>query len=295
MKTSQANVVTRRNRMMDRIATIVLWVIACFLVLLLLVLLGYIFINGLPHVSWSFLTSRPSSSVAGGGIGPEIFNSFYILFLSLLVSLPVGLGTAIWLSEYAKPGKLTDFVRLSVESLASVPSVVFGMFGLLLFVQLAHFSFSILSGSLALSLLNLPVLVRVFEESIQQVPRSYREASLALGANKWQTIWRIVLLSALPSLITGITLVAGRALGETAILVLTAGSSVSRHAPDFSLDVSGGTLSVQLYYMITSAIVPDAKQIAQGSAAVLVLIVLLFNLLIGIPAKILQKRLTGGQ
>lgn len=287
--------VARKNHLYNQFATLVLWGIACFLILLLVLILGYIFVKGAAYLNWHFLSSKPQEIRTGGGIGPEIFNSFYVLLLSLLFSLPIGVGAGIWLAEYAKPNKLTEFVRICTESLASVPSVVFGLFGMLLFVHIFKFSFSIISGSLALALLNLPIIVRVSEEAIRQVPTSYREASLALGATKWQTIRKVLLLTAMPSLITGIILVAGRALGESAILVLTAGLSVARHFPEFNIYQPGETLSVHLYYVLTSATVEDAKQIAQGSAAVLVLIVLLFNLIIGIPSRILQKRISGGQ
>lgn len=233
--------------------------------------------------------------MAGGGVGPQLFNSFYILFLSLLFSLPIGLGAGVYLALYAKKSRFTDLIRLSVDSLASVPSIVFGLFGLLLFVNLVGLKFSILAGSLTLALLNLPVLVRVTEEAIRSVPVSYHEASLALGSTKWQAIRNVLIPAALPSLITGITLVAGRALGESALLIYTAGLSVSRHYPDVNPLAIGETLSVHLWYIQSQAIVPDAKQIAQGSAALLVLVVLAFNLLIGIPSRLLQKRLTGGK
>jgi phosphate transport system permease protein len=284
-----------RNRLTDRIATVMFWVVGVMLLAILAFFLFYIFSKGLHKLTWDFITGRPKEMEAGGGVGPMLFNSFYILFLSLLFSLPIGLGAGIYLAEYAKKNRLTEMIRLSVEALASVPSIVFGLFGMLLFVNWMGLRFSILGGALTLALLNLPVLVRVTEEVLLTIPSSYREASLALGATKWQTIRRVLLPTALPGLITGITLVAGRALGESAILIFTAGLSVSRHLFDFNPFAVGETLSVHLWYVQASGLAPDAKEIAAGSAALLVLVVLIFNLLIAIPSRMLQKRLTGGQ
>lgn len=283
------------SKVTDRIATILFWAAGILILLILGWFLYRILGDGLPQLSWKFITGKPEEIMAGGGVGPQLFNSFYILFLSLLFSLPIGLGAGVYLALYAKKSRFTDLIRLSVDSLASVPSIVFGLFGLLLFVNLVGLKFSILAGSLTLALLNLPVLVRVTEEAIRSVPVSYHEASLALGSTKWQAIRNVLIPAALPSLITGITLVAGRALGESALLIYTAGLSVSRHYPDVNPLAIGETLSVHLWYIQSQAIVPDAKQIAQGSAALLVLVVLAFNLLIGIPSRLLQKRLTGGK
>jgi phosphate transport system permease protein len=249
--------------------------------------------QGWSQISWKFLTSPPSEIETGGGIGPELFNTFYILILSLAFSLPVGLGAGIYLAEYAKKTWLTDLVRLSTESLASVPSVVFGLFGSIIFVTAFKLGFTILGGAATLALLNLPVLVRVTEEAIRAVPFSYREASYSLGATKWQTVYRVILPSALPALITGVNLVAGRALGESAILIFTAGLSVSRKLFDFSLMAPGETLAVHLWYVRSEGLVSDANAIANGSAAVLILVVLAFNLVVGIPSRILHKRLMG--
>lgn len=283
------------SKVTDRIATIFFWGIGVLIIAILGWFLFRILGDGLPHVSWHFLTSRPEEIMEGGGIGPQLFNSFYILFLSLLFSLPIGIGAGIYLAEFAKNNRFTDLIRLSVEALSSVPSIVFGLFGALLFVTLLGFKFSILAGALTLSLLNLPVLVRVTEEALRAVPASYREASLALGSTKWQSIRKVLIPAAIPTLITGVTLVAGRALGESALLIYTAGVSVSRFYPDVDPFAAGATLSVHLWYIQSAAIVPDAREIAQGTAAVLVLVVLILNLLIAIPSRILQKRLSGGK
>ncbi|SHE09906.1 Phosphate transport system permease protein pstA [Chlamydia abortus] len=279
----------------DRIATVYFWVMGIVIVAILAWFLIRILGDGLPHISWSFVTGKPSEMMAGGGVGPQLFNSFYILFLSLAFSLPIGVGAGIYLAVYAKKNKFTELVRISVEALSSVPSIVFGLFGALLFVSLMGLKFSILAGALTLSLLNLPVLVRVTEEAIRSVPESYWEASLALGSTRWQAIRKVLIPASLPGLITGITLVSGRALGETALLIYTAGLSVSRTFPDFNPLVMGETLALHLWYSGSSSLAPDAKEIAKASAALLVIIVLVFNLLIAIPSRILQKRLSGGK
>jgi phosphate transport system permease protein len=279
----------------DRLATLYFWAAGCFIIILLAWFLIRILGDGVSHLSWHFIFGKPQEIMAGGGVGPQLFNSFYILFLSLLISVPIGIGAGIYLAVYALKNRFTDFVRISVEALSSVPSIVFGLFGFLLFVNLLGLKFSIIGGAVTLSLLNLPVLVRVTEEAIRTVPESYWEASLALGSTRWQAIRKVLIPASLPSLITGITLVAGRALGESAILIYTAGLSVSRFFPDFNPRKMGETLSTHLWYIQAEALVPDAKQIAQGSAALLLIVVLIFNLLVAIPSRILQKKLSGGK
>lgn len=278
----------------DRLATACFWAAAAVITGILLFFLTHIFWRGAPVLSPAFVLGTPREMTAGGGVGPQLFNTFYILVLSLLFSLPIGVGAGIYLAEYARPGPLTNLIRLSTECLASVPSIVLGLFGAVVFVWYLGLGFCILAGAAALALLNLPVLVRVTEEALRAIPVSYREASLALGATKWQTIRRVVLPSALLGMVTGVSLVAGRALGESAILIYTAGLSVSRYFPDFDPFVAGETLAVHLWYVNAQSLVPDATRIADGSAALLVLVVLVFNLCIGIPSRILQRRLLGG-
>lgn len=283
-----------RARMWDRLATALLWGAG---VLILLVLGGFlvrILGQGLAIIDWHFLTGKPRAILAGGGIGPQLFNTFYITGLSLLFSVPVGVGAGIWMAEYSKPGRLTRLIRLSTESLASVPSIVLGLFGMILFVQAMGWGFTILGGALALALLNLPVLVRVTEETVRSVPQTYREGSLALGATRWQTIAGAVLPTALPGILTGVTLVAGRAVGETAILIYTAGVSVSRHLPDFNPFAAGETLAVRIWAIKSEGLVPDAEQIAAGASALLLLVVLAFNLLLAAPLYMWQRRRSGG-
>ncbi|MCX7780131.1 MAG: phosphate ABC transporter permease PstA [Negativicutes bacterium] len=280
-------------RFTDKLAAGVMWLAGILVIAILAWFLLFILWRGMPVLSWNFITGMPSEIRAGGGIAPHLFNSFYILLLSLLLSAPLAIGAGIYLAEYAGSGRLTDAVRLSTESLATVPSIVLGLFGMIVFVNLFGFGISIIAGALTITLLNIPVLVRVTEEALRTVPAHYREASLALGATKWQTIWRVVLPNALPGIITGLTLTAGRAMGETAILIFTAGTTVSRHVPDFDIFAAGETMAVHMWYVMAMGLVPDRVEIANGIGALLIITILIFNLLLTIPAKLLEKKLRG--
>ena len=284
---------SNKAKLVDKAAHIGLWLAGILILGILAAFLIYILYKGLPVLTWDFITGASSDIKAGGGVGAQFFNSFYILLLSMIFSIPVAIGGGIYLAEYGWNNRFTDLIRLSTESLATVPSIVLGLFGMIIFVNFFGMGFSIIGGALTLSLLNIPVLVRITEETLRTVPSYYREASLALGATKWQTIWRVLLPSALPGIITGITLTAGRALGESAILVFTAGTTVSRHLPDFDVTAAGETLAVHIWYVMGVGLVPDRVDIANGIAALLVITILIFNLAFAIPGKILQKKMLG--
>ena len=277
------------TKIQNDIARAGLWTVGIFILALLAAFLGYILYKGLPVLNWHFIFGKSSDIMAGGGVGAQLFNSFYMLFLSMAVSIPLAIGAGIYLAEYARENRLTKCIRLSVESLATVPSIVLGLFGMIIFVNEMHLGFSILGGSLTLVLLNLPMLVRVTEESIKTVPKSYEEASLALGATKLQTIFKVVLPSALPGILTGITLTAGRALGETAILIFTAGTTVSRFLYDTDVMAGGETLAVHLWYLMSAGLVPDRDIIADGIGALLIITILVFNFILILPLKYLQR------
>lgn len=277
------------TKIQNDIARAGLWTVGIFILALLAAFLGYILYKGLPVLNWHFIFGKSSDIMAGGGVGAQLFNSFYMLFLSMAVSIPLAIGAGIYLAEYARENHLTKCIRLSVESLATVPSIVLGLFGMIIFVNEMHLGFSILGGSLTLVLLNLPMLVRVTEESIKTVPKSYEEASLALGATKLQTIFKVVLPSALPGILTGITLTAGRALGETAILIFTAGTTVSRFFYDTDVMAGGETLAVHLWYLMSAGLVPDRDIIADGIGALLIITILVFNFILVLPLKYLQR------
>nr|WP_304100862.1 phosphate ABC transporter permease PstA [Mitsuokella multacida] len=278
------------TKVQNQLARTCLWLVGFFILGLLAAFLGYLLYKGLPVLSPHFILGKSSDMMAGGGVGSQLFNSFYMLFLSMAISIPIALGAGIYLAEYARENKLTKCIRLSVESLATVPSIVLGLFGMIIFVNMMNMGFSILGGSLTLVLLNLPMLVRVTEESIRTVPKSYEEASLALGATKLQTIFKVVLPSAMPGIITGITLTAGRALGETAILIFTAGTTVSRHMFDTDVMVGGETLAVHLWYLMSTGLVPDRDAIANGIGALLILVILVFNFVLLLPVKLLSHK-----
>lgn len=280
-------------RAVDRVATIVLWGAGLLIISVLVVFLGYILLKGLPVLSPAFVFGPSSDTAAGGGVGAQLFNTFYILFLSLLAATPVAVGAGIYLAEYSAKGRLADAIRLSVECLASVPSIVLGLFGMILFINFLGMSIGLGAGAMTLALMNLPIIVRVTEESLKTVPREYREASLALGATKAQTIARVILPAAMPGIITGITLTAGRAVGETAILIFTAGTSVSRLIPDLSLAAGGETLAVHMWYVMAIGLIPDRMDIANGVGALLILVILTFNLVLASGSKAVRKWLTG--
>ena len=283
------------RRLVDQIATVGLWSAAIFVVVLLALFIVYMFYLGWSALSWHFLTGLPSELTAGGGVGPQIYNSFYILILTLIMTVPIALCAGVYVQEYAATGKFREAVQFSAESLATVPSIVMGLFGLLIFVQTLHWGFSAIAGAVTLTLLNLPALMRVTQEALAGVPQTYREASMGLGATKWQTIVRAVLPSAIPSMTTGIVLISGRIFGETAALIYTAGTSVAHGMGAFSWNPfrPAETLAVHLWYAHTEALIPDVDRIGNGSALVLLIMVLVFNVAARIVGRQLSIRLTG--
>lgn len=286
----------------DKIATGILYVISGIIVLILASLLAYILVRGLPHISWEFLTQPSKAFQVGGGIGIQLFNSFYLLFITMIISFPISLGAGIYLSEYAKKNWLTDVIRTSIEILSSLPSVVVGLFGFLVFVIQFEFGFTIISGALALTIFNLPLLTRNVEESLRAVHYTQREAGLALGLSRWETVLRVVVPEATPGILTGVILSAGRIFGEAAALIYTAGQSAP--ALDFTnwnpLSVSSPiglfrqaeTLAVHIWKINTEGNMPDGVQVSAGASAVLIIAVLIFNFGARALGKKLHKRMT---
>lgn len=286
----------------DKFAVGVLYALSIVIVLILFSLLAFILVRGVPQISWEFLTRPTRSFQAGGGIGIQLFNSFYLLFLTMLISTPLALGAAIYLSEYARQNWLTDVIRTAIEVLSSLPSVVVGLFGFLIFVIQFGFGFSILSGALALTIFNLPLLTRTIEDSLQAIPSIQREAGLALGLSRWETVTRIIFPAALPGILTGMILAAGRVFGEAAALIYTAGQSAP--ALDFTnwnpqsitspLNITrpAETLAVHIWKINSEGVMPDGAQVSAGASAVLVIAVLLFNLVARYLGRKLQKRAT---
>lgn len=287
----------------DKIATAVLYAIAGIVILILAALLGYILIQGVPHLSWHFLTAPASAFTAGGGIGIQLFNSLYLLLITMLLSFPIALGAGIYLNEYANPkSKITGIVRMTIEILSSLPSVVVGLFGFLLFVVQFKLGFSILSGAIALTFFNLPLLTRSIEDALATVPNLQREAGAALGLSRWETVGHIILPAALPSIVTGVVLSAGRVFGEAAALIYTAGQSApALNFGDWNpFNVSSPlnimrpaeTLAVHIWKINSEGIMADAAAVSAGASAVLIIVVLLFNFLARYLSSYLYKRLT---
>lgn len=292
-----------RAQTADRIATGFFYAGSSLVVLILAGLIGYIMVHGAAAIDWSFLTSPSQSMSEGGGIGPQIFNSFYLLFLTMVITIPIGLLAGIYLAEFAKPGRITNFIKLCIETLTSLPSIVVGLFGLLIFVNITGWGYTLMSGALALTVINLPLMVRITEEAIRNVPMELREGSLALGATRWETVWKVVLPSAFLSILTGTIITAGRVFGEAAALLFTAGMS---SPPLFfnQLDITSPTsplnpfrpaetLAVHIWKVNSESLIPDVRRVADGSAAVLILVVLSFNITARWLGRRIHKKLTG--
>lgn len=290
------------TKTVDRIASAIFYLIALIIILILVSLFYYILVNGLRNISLHFLTSPSSNVMAGGGIRDQLFNSFYVLFITMLIAVPLGIGGGIYMAEYAKPGKVTDIIRSCIEVLASLPSIVIGMFGLLMFVNLTGWGYTILGGALALTVFNLPVIVRVSEDAIRTVPRELKEASLALGITHWHTIKTVILPSAFPTILTGIILASGRVFGEAAALLFTAGLSTPRldyanwnpfsTTSPLNIFRPAETLAVHIWSVNTQGLIPDVDEVSSGAAAVLVISVLIFNLLARWIGSMIHRKIT---
>ncbi len=244
----------------------------------LLFLLAYVFQKGFSVLSWEFLTEMPRNEMTRGGIYPAIIGTLYLMIGSAVVSIPVGVITAIYLTEYSSSPRLVKILRLGINNLAGVPSVVFGLFGLSFFVVFLDFGTSILAGSLTLGVMNLPVIIRSTEEALLTVPTTYREASLALGATRWQTIYRIVIPEALPGILTGIMLGFGRAAGETAPIMFTCATF---YTPNMPVSVFNEVMALpyHIYVLATAGThIELTRGIQYGTAIILILLVLLLNI-----------------
>ena len=273
----------------QRIAKVFIWGGGAITVAVLLGIILYVLIQGIPALSLDFLVTPPQGGLSGeGGISTAIMGTLYLLGFTLAILLVPGIGAGIYLAEYARDNRFTRLIRYAVETLAGVPSIVFGLFGFALFVTALHFNFSILSGSLTLVCLLLPTLIRTTEEAMRAVPRSYREAALAAGASKWQTIRHVVLPAAMPGIVTGIILCAGRIVEETACLYVTMGGSAAMPS---SLLSGGRTLSLHLFYL---AMETRAFDKAMGTGAVLIIIIIAINVLTNWLSQRFQAKMRGG-
>ena len=293
----------RRVLVADRIATGFLWAVAVLVVGLLVAIILHFVLASLPNLNLGFLLGEPSETSIGG-VGPILFNSLYILVLTLLITVPLGVLGGVYMAEYAGEGRLTTAIRFCQELISSVPSIVVGMFGLALFVSVTKWGYTALGGALALVVFNLPLMARLTEQAVRSVPAIERDGSLALGVSKWDTIRHIVLPIAIPGIVTGLILTAGRIFGEAAALIFTSGLSTPGHYDFANLNLGdpqspwspfhpATTLSVYIWKLRSEGLGEHISQIADASAAILVILVLVFNLGARGLGRLLQRRLTG--
>lgn len=258
--------------------------------LALVVIVVFLVLNGWSAINWTFLTQAPYDSMTKGGIFPPIMGTLLLSFGAMLIAFPWGVASAIYLHEYARPGIMMRVIRLGINNLAGVPSVVFGLFGLAFFVIWLHLGVSLLSGALTLGALVLPVIIGTSEEALRAVPQTYREASLALGATKWQTIYKVVIPAALPSMLTGSILGISRVAGETAAIMFTAAVFYTPRLPSSVLD-SVMALPYHIYVLATAGTeIEKTRPLQYGSALVLIVLVLGMNLIAIILRARLQRR-----
>jgi phosphate transport system permease protein len=292
-----------RTIIADRAATVVLWGLGGFVLLLLGLIIVHFVIASAGFMSLSFIFGDPSDTSLGG-VGPLLFNSIYMLVLAMLIAVPLGLLAGIYMSEYAPDNRVTSGIRFAEEAISSVPSIVVGLFGLIAFVNITHWGFTALAGALALTLFNLPLMARLSEQALRAVPQDERSASLALGATKWQTVRHVVVPLAIPGIVTGIILTAGRVFGEAAVLLFTAGISTPTHYNFGNLNIfdpnspwspfrhSATTLSVFIWKTNSEGLGSFVQQIGDGASALLLATVLLFNVGARFLGRILTRRLT---
>lgn len=258
---------------------------------LLFFILEFIIVKGIGVINWEFLSQAPSDGMTKGGIWPAIFGTCCLMAGSALFAFPTGVMSGIYMNEYAKDGKLVRFIRMMTNNLSGIPSIVFGLFGMAFFVNWLDFGDSILAGSLTLGLLALPIVIRTTEEAFKDLPDSFREGSLALGATKAQTIWNVLLPMAMPRIITGLILSLGRVSGETAPILFTCAAYFLPKLPDSIFDQCMA-LPYHLYVVATSGTDIEAQMpIAYGTAFVLILIVLLMNLAANSIRKFFENKL----
>lgn len=266
----------KRTRIGDNILKALIYLAAGVAIALLVGIMGYVFMRGLPQVSWQLLSTVQSSLKGTFGILGNIINTIYIIVITLIIAAPIGIGSAIYLNEYAKPGKLVRTIEFTTEILSGIPSIIFGLFGMVFFGMTLKLGYSVLTGSFTLTLMVLPLITRNTQEALKTVPDSYRSGALGIGATKWYMIRTILLPSAAPGILTGVILSIGRIVGESAALLFTAGSGFQLPKNLFGkLFESSGTLTIQLYLSMQKAKYDQAF----GIAVVLLIIVLGINLL----------------
>ncbi|MGE5612094.1 MAG: phosphate ABC transporter permease PstA [Bacillota bacterium] len=256
----------------QRIAVLVMWGLAAITLGVLAFIIAFILVQGLPHLTWTFLSESPQSMGREGGVLPMIVGTIWVAGLAVLIAAPVGVATAVYLTEYTRESRLTAVIQFGADCLAGIPSIIFGLFGFVFFGITLGMGFSILSGALTLALMVLPTIIRTSEEAIRAVPRSYRDVSYGLGSTRWQMVTWVVLRCALPGICTGIVLSMGRSISETAAVMLTAGSAL--RLPHSIFD-SSRTLALHFYILSREGI---SMANAYATASALILAILIINL-----------------
>ncbi len=266
---------------------ILMWLAASITAALTLFLLGYVLVKGLPNITWELLSTKPSYLRGTVGILPDILNTLYIILTTLLFVLPLGVGAAIYLTEYATNKRLVGMIEYAAETLSGIPSIIYGLFGSLFFCQFMDLDKSLLAGAMTLVIMNLPTIMRTTQESLKTVPQSYREGAFGLGAGKWRVIRTVVLPNCVEGVITGCILSVGRIVGESAALLFTAGFAHALGGFFESLSSSGATLTVALYVYATE----DGNfEVAFAIAAILMILTLLINLSATLIGKYFERK-----
>ena len=273
------SIYSKKKKTYDFVLSICIYLSAFIAVGILIGILVYVFYKGIAVIDWKFLTTQPSTIEGTFGIAGNILNTLYVTVITILIATPVGVGSAIYLNEYAKPGKWVSMIEFTTETLSGIPSIIFGLFGMIFFGQIFGLKYSILTGALTMTLMVLPLITRNTQEALKSVPETFRSGALGMGSTKWYMIRTILLPSAMPGIITGIILAIGRIVGESAALMFTAGSGylLPKIAMGYLQKVlqPGGTMTVQLYLCMSKAQYDEAF----GIAAVLLVIVFLINML----------------
>ena len=276
------------RRLWNQFFTGAVWVAAVFVIILVVGIIGMVLVRGLPHVNWTFLTTTSSILRGTNGILPAIINTLYIILLTLVIVLPLGVGAAVYLTEYATNRKLIAIIEFTNETLAGIPSIIYGLVGMLVFAQALGFQTSLLSGSLTLVIMTLPTIIRTTQESLKTVPMGYREGAMGLGAGKWHIIRTIVLPCSIDGIVTGCILAIGRIVGESAALLFTAGAAqiIANNIIE-AYGSNGASLSVLLYLR---AFENGDFDSAWGIGAILLVLVLIINIAARLAKKHLRQK-----
>ena len=263
------------RQMWNRVMTALVWASAVLVMVLVAGIIGMVLVRGIPHISWKFLSTTASVLKKTDGILPAILNTLYVIVLTLLIVLPLGVGAAVYLNEYARNKRVVAVIEYAAETLSGIPSIIYGLVGMLCFCEVLGLQTSLIAGALTLVIMNLPTVMRTTQESLKTVPQSYREGAFALGAGKWRTIRTVVLPGCVDGVITGCILSVGRILGESAALLFTAGTAHALYSFFEGLGQSGATLTVALYFYAKEQ---GEFDVAFAIAAVLMLLTLCINL-----------------